>query len=110
MGRNLGIRIGEARDRGGRVNHSGIVENDHVDRPLPVVEIGRWTIDHGILTDQTNSRGVRRSQPLCCEALTRPPALWLWPVKSAEIRIRSEERRVGKAVVSTCRTRWPPYH
>src|SRR3546814_11813222 len=25
-------------------------------------------------------------------------------------RIRSEERRVGKACVSTCRSRWSPYH
>src|SRR3546814_11315412 len=23
---------------------------------------------------------------------------------------RSEERRVGKGCVSTCRSRWPPYH
>src|SRR3546814_5874285 len=25
-------------------------------------------------------------------------------------RSRSEERRVGKECVSTCRSRWPPYH
>src|SRR3546814_13555608 len=25
-------------------------------------------------------------------------------------RLRSEERRVGKASVSTCRSRWSPYH
>src|SRR3546814_10144059 len=25
-------------------------------------------------------------------------------------RPRSEERRVGKECVSTCRSRWPPYH
>src|SRR3546814_3784548 len=25
-------------------------------------------------------------------------------------RLRSEERRVGKACVSTCRSRWVPYH
>src|SRR3546814_12456941 len=34
--------------------------------------------------------------PLC-----RPPS---------SIRDRSEERRVGKACVSTCRSRWSPYH
>src|SRR3546814_9672551 len=27
-----------------------------------------------------------------------------------EPRIRSEERRVGKECVSTCRSRWSPYH
>src|SRR3546814_12622744 len=30
--------------------------------------------------------------------------------KDAAERIRSEERRVGKECVSTCRYRWSPYH
>src|SRR3546814_12192204 len=29
---------------------------------------------------------------------------------TATARIRSEERRVGKECVSTCRSRWSPYH
>src|SRR3546814_11817530 len=28
----------------------------------------------------------------------------------ADVRDRSEERRVGKECVSTCRSRWSPYH
>src|SRR3546814_13871024 len=28
----------------------------------------------------------------------------------AEVLTRSEERRVGKECVSTCRSRWSPYH
>src|SRR3546814_3335103 len=28
----------------------------------------------------------------------------------AAARVRSEERRVGKECVSTCRSRWSPYH
>src|SRR3546814_15957827 len=31
-------------------------------------------------------------------------------LKEACIRIRSEERRVGNECVSTCRSRWSPYH
>src|SRR3546814_17636606 len=27
-----------------------------------------------------------------------------------EVNVRSEERRVGKECVSTCRSRWSPYH
>src|SRR3546814_5496331 len=27
-----------------------------------------------------------------------------------DLQIRSEERRVGKECVSTCRSRWSPYH
>src|SRR3546814_2230704 len=30
--------------------------------------------------------------------------------ESLAIRVRSEERRVGKECVSTCRSRWSPYH
>src|SRR3546814_4734090 len=35
-----------------------------------------------------------------------PGSCWL----SAAARRRSEERRVGKECVSTCRSRWSPYH
>src|SRR3546814_2487393 len=31
-------------------------------------------------------------------------------ISSASRRLRSEERRVGKECVSTCRSRWSPYH
>src|SRR3546814_12611379 len=30
--------------------------------------------------------------------------------KPSDKRLRSEERRVGKECVSTCRSRWSPYH
>src|SRR3546814_13674399 len=32
------------------------------------------------------------------------------PTYALEGSIRSEERRVGKECVSTCRSRWSPYH
>src|SRR3546814_6391089 len=32
------------------------------------------------------------------------------PVRALVERRRSEERRVGKECVSTCRSRWSPYH
>src|SRR3546814_2116329 len=32
------------------------------------------------------------------------------PVAASRRRWRSEERRVGKECVSTCRSRWSPYH
>src|SRR3546814_1390698 len=31
-------------------------------------------------------------------------------ITSASVMNRSEERRVGKECVSTCRSRWSPYH
>src|SRR3546814_13751021 len=37
-----------------------------------------------------------------------------WPAKNCPEQValmsRSEERRVGQECVSTCRSRWPPYH
>src|SRR3546814_15051867 len=32
------------------------------------------------------------------------------PHYAAFVMVRSEERRVGKECVSTCRSRWSPYH
>src|SRR3546814_1075462 len=37
-------------------------------------------------------------------------ALELDLAAEASIQARSEERRVGKECVSTCRSRWSPYH
>src|SRR3546814_15282222 len=31
-------------------------------------------------------------------------------MKAYDVAFRSEERRVGKECVSTCRSRWSPYH
>src|SRR3546814_6592268 len=38
----------------------------------------------------------------------RPPVQS--PPRRGFVRRRSEERRVGKECVSTCRSRWSPYH
>src|SRR3546814_14220939 len=40
-----------------------------------------------------------------------PSRRWQTPQLNSLIeRVRSEERRVGKECVSTCRSRWSPYH
>src|SRR3546814_9758423 len=38
------------------------------------------------------------------------PIIMLTAVDGEADTIRSEERRVGKECVSTCRSRWSPYH
>src|SRR3546814_7028455 len=49
-------------------------------------------------------RGVAR------KAFTASARLLFDPATRAEAGFRSEERRVGKECVSTCRSRWSPSH
>src|SRR3546814_13210922 len=63
--------------------------------------------------DSPRAQIVTGDAPAPVAASVAPPAddddakaggyAWVWPV-------RSEERRVGKEGVSTCRSRWSPYH
>src|SRR3546814_6889430 len=55
-----------------------------VDHACPRDKIGAHRVDHGA-----------------------PPTI---PLRKGRERLRSEERRVGKECVSTCRSRWSPYH
>src|SRR3546814_13118836 len=45
----------------------------------------------------------------CWLSLDIPPATFVQRIREV-VPIRSEERRVGKECVSTCRSRWSPYH
>src|SRR3546814_5769727 len=60
---------------------------------------------HGIQHRQARREGVGllRVEPGKCPAREGAVTLFLFPA-------RSEERRVGKECVSTCRSRWSPYH
>src|SRR3546814_12091656 len=67
-----------------------------------------------IRDDPHRPRGLR-SKPFDGEGLPTAPlaiiddgVLTGWLLDSASAR--SEERRVGKECVSTCRSRWSPYH
>src|SRR3546814_18964489 len=42
--------------------------------------------------------------------LAQDENFWVKLAKDAHIVVRSEERRVGNEGVSTCRSRWSPYH
>src|SRR3546814_15628255 len=52
-------------------------------------------------------RSISANTGTCCEA---PADVRTVRSALAPQRIRSEERRVGKEWVSTCRYRWSPYH
>src|SRR3546814_6107685 len=57
--------------------------------------------------DHQRGRGRHRKPGLGADVAPHVPALG--PAQGLQGR-RSEERRVGKECVSTCRSRWSPYH
>src|SRR3546814_12275904 len=71
---------------------------------------------NGILTNDRiyigSAKGVA-SQRRHCDGSLLPCNNWPWPLSNNRHRsaaCRSEERRVGKECVSTCRSRWAAYH
>src|SRR3546814_11515419 len=96
------------------------------------------TLFRSIHIDEASTRAVVETSPqrlhckvlliACCVGLCFPmglvvafsgpssqPQAGLWkfpstPSTFARPQRRSEERRVGKVCVSTCRSRWSPYH
>src|SRR3546814_21054531 len=58
----------------------------------------------GYASPKTCDRGHRAAHPRCV------PERCADRVGAAAKGDRSEERRVGKECVSTCRSRWSPYH
>src|SRR3546814_10204465 len=54
----------------------------------------------------------RQTHPDIARRSCRTSGHLAWPDRSSAVpqAQRSEERRVGKECVSTCRSRWSPYH
>src|SRR3546814_21175252 len=89
----------------------------------PAIEVGAWIgqvmalatfLASPLLGNLSDHIGRRRVLLLSLAGLAAAYALlvvvdtvpWLFIARA----LRSEERRVGKECVSTCRSRWSPYH
>ena len=59
---------------------------------------------------QVFNTGVVNAIDNICRGCREHPDKGLARIVCVRCRIRSEERRVGKECVSTCRSRWSPYH
>src|SRR3546814_11075712 len=81
--------------------------------PLPADDPQREILDTGIITN-TNSQGQKGIITFYDQDNILTNAFAGSVVFSIEgqalSQARSEERRVGKECVSTCRSRWSPYH
>src|SRR3546814_7806553 len=75
------------------------------------------TLEAGLSLLGSEIKSVRDGHVSIREAYVRPQSGEMWLVGAhiaqyppAGRANRSEERRVGKECVSTCRSRWAPYH
>src|SRR3546814_13200966 len=81
---------------------------------LRVVYIPRWymasfqNVLHELLLAFSQDDEIRRKLEACVTPADVQTALR--SVARSHQVVRSEERRVGKECVSTCRSRWSPYH
>src|SRR3546814_12704725 len=71
------------------------------------VVVGRSALDLGKIGDAVNRVANPRQQREPRGAFVRVRVVHRHMLDKP---VRSEERRVGKACVSTCRSRWSPYH
>src|SRR3546814_13150013 len=102
---------------------SDVCSSDLIEVPLPFLsgvtlklrldmlvedEYGLWVVDHKThkTIPKTTDRLLDLQSPLyvwACHQAGIPVHGFIW-------NYRSEERRVGKECVRTCRSRWSPYH
>src|SRR3546814_13167887 len=96
---------GQSRPQASGLVHQGIAGIGRISQPGQ--SGARWANgpfhDSGFL----RTMAVRPSR---LSAVLRPFGVGDSVPSAAEVLFRSEERRVGKECVSTCRSRWSPYH
>src|SRR3546814_12668938 len=87
------------------------LSSDQVVMPDPVTSAVPPTLDEAIAAARTHNPLVREAEAdiQAAHAVVDEAKSELGPTVSLE-GTRSEERRVGKECVSTCRSRWSPYH
>src|SRR3546814_16043626 len=62
------------------------------------------------LSEGETEKAFLLSRRFAVEPMALPPGVTVTVGPAEEPMPRSEERRVGKECVSTCRSRWSPYH
>src|SRR3546814_9014987 len=79
------------------------------------MRISDWSSDvcsSDLLGDLRSPRRSQSNDPVSAAIFAMWPIPSICSSKTTMVRpsARSEERRVGKECVSTCRSRWSPYH
>src|SRR3546814_14537149 len=103
-----------------RNQHVEILGHGWSNQSLILYARGRFEVVRRSIAERS-AKPLANSTPMATLRRWRPHVrmvsraqLDVWPVSKlfpkARLEERSEERRVGKEYVSTCRYRWAPYH
>src|SRR3546814_7053412 len=103
----FGYRCGVPRGMGGREGGWGPIFLVFKQKTAYEMRISDWSSD--VCSSDLSRRRVDPARRSCCLGGGRNPG---GAHRRADlvVRTRSEERRVGKECVSTCRSRWSPYN
>src|SRR3546814_17154805 len=82
-----------------------VILRDEAHFEIKLVEFARRTIGTGVFVTK-----ARRDLEIAIEARHHKELLEHLRRLRQRVEFRSEERRVGKECVSTCRSRWSPYN
>src|SRR3546814_3860925 len=74
------------------------------------LDAARFEIDARHLYLHFIGQAVAHAGAFAAQFMQRLVELEILAAQFRHVHQRSEERRVGKACVSTCRSRWSPYH
>src|SRR3546814_4142480 len=86
---------------------SDVCSSDLVHRETFALQArGERLAQRGFVFDEENSRRLLQ----CDDVRGQPCPVDVFVVEAWKLSCRSEERRVGKECVSTCRSRWSPDH
>src|SRR3546814_15513418 len=89
------------------------------DGALPILQASSIEVDHSrmhlaVIQPKLELDPTSEDFMIPCRPLTRQGTILMFSIgmslRILTITPRSEERRVGKECVSTCRSRWSPYH
>src|SRR3546814_19594514 len=112
LSRSLGIQLTRRRDVVAELEPFLPGAHDGRELGVPLVELlGQSLVSVGLrLREPLFHICVLGREPLHCLAHRASPSRCRVGPDSVCRQMRSEERRVGKECVSTCRSRWSPYH
>src|SRR3546814_17026917 len=90
-------------------SHKLVAEERRGDPAVPELSMAQIKEQMQLAVDRVMTEGSLYDRDLAALAIKQPQGGLMEAILLIRAYRRSEERRVGKACVSTCRSRWTPY-